>query len=83
MGPFIVPGLGKSMYAATLLDYVSGCGQVFCLKDKKSVQETLQYAIVRFQRQSEYQIKAIRTDRGIEYKGEFSALLKRKGIVHR
>jgi hypothetical protein len=82
MGPFKVPSLGKSMYVATLLDDFSGYGEVFCLKDKKSVQETLPYAIVRFQRQSGYQVKAIRTDRGTEYKGQFSVFLKKKGIVH-
>jgi hypothetical protein len=82
MGPFKVPSLGKNMYVATPFDDFSGYGEVLCLKDKKSVQETLQYAIVRFQRQSGYQIKASRTDRGTEYQGPFSVFVRRKGIGH-
>jgi transposase InsO family protein len=67
---------------ATLLDDFSGYGEVFCMKDKKSVQVELIEAIVRFQRQSGYQCKGIRTDRGKEYMGKLSVFLRRKGIIH-
>jgi hypothetical protein len=77
-----VPSLGNSMYVATLMDDFSGYGEVFCLKDNKSVQQTLQYAMVRFQRQRGYQIKTLRTVRGTEYKNLLSAFMKEKGIVH-
>jgi transposase InsO family protein len=82
MGPFKVPILGNSIYVATLLDDFSGYGEVFCMKNKKSVQQELPDAIARFQRQSGYKVKGIRTDRGTEYKGALSAFMKRKGIVH-
>jgi hypothetical protein len=83
MGPIKVPSLGESMYVATLLDDFSGYGEVFCLKDKKSVEQALQYAVDSFQRQSGYQVEALRTDGEKGYQNLLSAFMKKKGIVHK
>jgi hypothetical protein len=38
--------------------------------------------VVHFQRQSGYQVEALRADRGTEYQNLLSAFMKKQGIVH-
>jgi transposase InsO family protein len=82
MGPLKVASMGYNTYVATLLDVYSRYGEVFCMENKKPVQDALTQAIPRYQRQSGHQCQLSRTYRGKEYMGKLSELVQRKVIIH-
>jgi transposase InsO family protein len=82
MGPFTAASIGGAVYVVTFIDDFSGYGEAIPIKRKTDVYDELQQVLARWQRQSGYQVKRIRSDRGTEYKGQIAAYLRSEGIVH-
>jgi transposase InsO family protein len=82
MGPFTDASMGGALYVVTFLDDFSGYGEAVPIKGKTDVYDELREVFSRWQRQSGYQVKRLRSDRGTEYKGQIAAYLRSEGIVH-
>jgi transposase InsO family protein len=67
MGPFTPASAGGNLYLMTALDDYSGYAAVKPLKHKSEATAELKMIITAWERQTERQVKAVRTDGGKEY----------------
>jgi transposase InsO family protein len=82
VGPFAETSLGGAQYVVTFLDDCSGYGEAIPIQKKTDVFDELCQVFARWQRQSGFLIKRLRSDRGTEYKGKVAAFLRSEGILH-
>jgi hypothetical protein len=81
IGPLRTRGMRNERYVVTLMDDFSRYSEVFCVGNKGVVARKLIEALVRWERQTGYKVKAIRTDGGTEYLGELAFFSLKNGIV--
>jgi transposase InsO family protein len=79
MGPFKPASAGGNLYLMTPLDDYSGYAAVKPLKHKSEATAELKLIITAWERQTEKQVKAVRTDGGKEYTA-FDHWCSEKGI---
>jgi transposase InsO family protein len=73
--------LGGEMYVLTILDDYSRFSDVVCINRKSSVTDELIAVLTRWQRQTGYPVKCVRTDQGTEYYG-LDKYCREQGIIH-
>jgi hypothetical protein len=82
MGPFTPPTYGGGKYVATYIDHYTSYSIIKILKDKKEVTSITKETLKYMETQSGQTLKAIRTDRGLEYlNNELYTYLKDKGVM--
>jgi len=82
MGPFPVLGMNDEKYVVTLMDDYSRYREVICLRGKNQVAAAVIERLVEWERQTEKQLKTLRSDHGTEYKAALTRWCRRNGVVH-
>jgi transposase InsO family protein len=83
MGPFEVASRGGARFALTVIDDYSKYSEVCCLAGKAGVFEHLKEIMVRWERQTGYSVKVLRTDNGLEFcNQDVDGFLRGRGIEH-
>jgi hypothetical protein len=82
VGLFTVQSTGGAAYVFTFVDDNFGYGETIPIKQKSDVCVEMMALFACWQRQSGYQEKRLRSNRGTEYKGQVSEYLRSDGIVH-
>jgi transposase InsO family protein len=81
MGPIRIQGVGGERYIVTLLDDYSRYSEVICVSNKGVVARKVIEVLLRWQRQTGYNVKILRTDRGTEFKGQLALFALKNGII--
>jgi transposase InsO family protein len=82
-GPISIPTNDGSKYVATFTDDYSGLSVVRLLKTKDAVVDVVKDVLTQLETQSKHKLRAIRTDRGLEYLNQrLDRWLADKGVVH-
>lgn len=80
-GPMRIKSIGGAAYFATFIDDKSRWVDVYFLKTRSDVKEAFLKYKALIENQTEYRIKVLRTDNGLEYCGtEFTQEIERSGI---
>jgi hypothetical protein len=82
IGPFTERSLGGARYVITFLDDFSGYGEAIPIEKKTDVFEEICRVFTRWQRQSGFLVRRLRSDKGTEYKGRVEAFLRSEGVLH-
>ncbi|KAG8926805.1 hypothetical protein FRC01_008347 [Tulasnella sp. 417] len=81
-GPFPPSQEGYKYYVSLIDDYTE-FGVVYCLKEKSGVFEAFKHYHARAEKHTDATLKAVQTDNGGEYKGDFERYCTSHGIHHR
>ena len=82
MGPFPVLGMNDEKYVVTLMDDYSRYREEIFLGVKNQVAAAVIERLVEWERQTEKQLKTLRSDHGTDYKAVLTRWCRRHGMVH-
>lgn len=82
-GPYPVVSLGGGKYVLTVLDECTEYAATIIMRSKEEVSGHLKSVLLRWEKQTGYDVKRVYTDRGTEYiNRDFQSFCLSKGIIH-
>ena len=82
IGKLQCKSIGGSMWVLCMLDEYSRYSEVVCLKSKADVPGACWDVLQRWQRQTDYKVKVVRTDGGTEFLGSLQDKFREAGVIH-